>query len=68
MFPGSRQPFENDSLSVMAGLRPGHPRLSCFGAVKAWMPRHKAGHDEPNGDLQFHWTLFRPDSEAGDAV
>jgi hypothetical protein len=29
---------ESDSLSVMAGLRPGHPRLSCFSAVKTWMP------------------------------
>jgi hypothetical protein len=44
---------------VMAGLRPGHPRLSCFSAAKTWMPgtgpdmtnwfrdgRDKPGHDE----------------------
>jgi hypothetical protein len=43
MFPGSRQPFENDSLSVMAGLRPGHPRLSCVIAVKTWMPGTRPG-------------------------
>jgi hypothetical protein len=23
---------------VMAGLRPGHPRLSCPGSAKTWMP------------------------------
>jgi hypothetical protein len=26
------------SRSVMAGLRPGHPRLSCLTTVKTWMP------------------------------
>jgi hypothetical protein len=40
---------------VMAGLRPGHPRLSCLSVVKTWMPgtgpgmtngRDKSGHDE----------------------
>jgi hypothetical protein len=50
MFPGSRQQIENDSLSVMAGLRPGHPRLSCFSAFKTWMPGNEAGHDELNGE------------------
>jgi hypothetical protein len=34
---------QNESLRVMAGLRPGHPRLKCSKAVDA---RHKAGHDE----------------------
>jgi hypothetical protein len=32
------QALENDSFSVMAGLRPGHPRLSCLNAAKTWMP------------------------------
>jgi hypothetical protein len=26
------------NLLVMAGLRPGHPRLSCLSAAKTWMP------------------------------
>src|SRR5258705_6868820 len=33
---GLFQAPENDS--VMAGLRPGHPRLSCLDAPKTWMP------------------------------
>src|SRR5712671_569360 len=28
---------------VMAGLRPGHPRLSCCHAVKTWMPGTSPG-------------------------
>src|ERR1700692_416754 len=28
---------------VMAGLRPGHPRLCCLNAVKTWMPGTRAG-------------------------
>jgi hypothetical protein len=28
---------------VMAGLRPGHPRLSCLGAAKTWMPGTRPG-------------------------
>jgi hypothetical protein len=28
---------------VMAGLRPGHPRLSCLTAVKTWMPGTRPG-------------------------
>src|SRR6185437_739253 len=31
---------------VMAGLRPGHPRLSCLSEAKTWMPGTKPGHDE----------------------
>jgi hypothetical protein len=30
--------------------------------------RHKAGHDEPNGEAQFDWTLFRPDSQDDGSV
>jgi hypothetical protein len=30
----------------MAGLRPGHPRLSCLKCCKDVDARHKAGHDE----------------------
>src|SRR5882757_9756982 len=26
------------SIAVMAGLRPGHPRLSCLSTAKTWMP------------------------------
>jgi hypothetical protein len=33
-------------ISVMAGLCPGHPRLSYLDAAKTWMPGTKAGHDE----------------------
>src|SRR5258705_8266794 len=33
--------------SVMAGLRPGHPRLACWCDHKDVDARHKAGHDEP---------------------
>jgi hypothetical protein len=39
------RPLENDSVFVMAGLRPGHPRLSCLGPQDV-DARHKAGHDE----------------------
>jgi hypothetical protein len=28
---------------VMAGLRPGHPRLSCLSSVKTWMPGTSPG-------------------------
>jgi hypothetical protein len=35
--------LRGDSLSVMAGLRPGHPRLSCFSAFKTWMPGTRPG-------------------------
>ena len=34
---------------VMAGLRPGHPRLSSPKCRQDVDARHKAGHDEPNG-------------------
>jgi hypothetical protein len=27
----------------MAGLRPGHPRLSCLDAAKTWMPGKSPG-------------------------
>ena len=30
----------------MAGLRPDHPRLSCLGEGKTWMPGTKPRHDE----------------------
>jgi hypothetical protein len=33
----------------MAGLRPGHPRLSSPKCRQDVDARHKAGHDEPNG-------------------
>jgi len=36
-------PLENDSLFVMAGLRPGHPRLSCSSEAKTWMPGTRPG-------------------------
>src|SRR5258708_37667122 len=36
------------TISVMAGLRPGHPRLSCIDSARTWMPGTKAGHDEPD--------------------
>jgi hypothetical protein len=29
--------------SVMAGLRPGHPRLSCLSSAKTWMPGTSPG-------------------------
>jgi hypothetical protein len=58
MFPGSRQPFENDSLSVMAGLRPGHPRLSCFGAVKTWMPGTRPGMTSQTANPNFVGRFF----------
>jgi hypothetical protein len=43
IFSGCFQALENDSLSVMAGLRPGHPRLSCLDAAKTWMPGRRPG-------------------------
>jgi hypothetical protein len=45
-FSGSSQPLGYHSLFVMAGLRPGHPRLSCFRATKDVDARDKPGHDE----------------------
>src|ERR1700722_4140850 len=42
-------------LAVMAGLRPGHPRLSYLAVVKDVDARHKAGHDEMNGEA---WLLI----------
>jgi hypothetical protein len=30
-------------VSVMAGLRPGHPRLSCLSEDKTWMPGTRPG-------------------------
>jgi hypothetical protein len=34
---------EGAHLSVMAGLRPGHPRLPFFTAAKTWMPGTRPG-------------------------
>ena len=38
---------------VMAGLRPGHPRLSYLECCEDVDARHKAGHDEPNGKARI---------------
>ncbi|HVD84988.1 MAG TPA: hypothetical protein VNC42_12260 [Bradyrhizobium sp.] len=38
--------FNADSFSVMAGLRPGHPRLFLTKWCQDVDARHKAGHDE----------------------
>jgi hypothetical protein len=35
--------------TVMAGLRPGHPRLSRFNCRQDVDARHKAGHDDKGG-------------------
>src|SRR6266567_2620661 len=51
---GFLSPYWRSLVFVMAGLRPGHPRLSCLNAAKTWMPGtrlHKAGHDELHGLL-----------------
>jgi hypothetical protein len=37
-FSGPFQLLEPDSLFVMAGHRPGHPRLSWPNEAKTWMP------------------------------
>jgi hypothetical protein len=58
MFTGSRQQIENDSLSVMAGLRPGHPRLSCFSAFKTWMPGTRPGMTNQMARLNFIGRFF----------
>src|SRR5229473_4002995 len=50
---------------VMAGLRPGHPRLSSS-TLKTWMPstrQHKGGHDEKS---YFHSPSFRGASRASE--
>jgi hypothetical protein len=40
----------------MAGLCPGHPRFSSS-ALEDVDARHKAGHDEPNGEAVFNVVL-----------
>src|SRR6185437_213075 len=57
-FSGAFQPLENDSLFVMAGLRPGHPRLSCLSEAKTWMPGTKPGHDELRQKAHFIGCFF----------
>jgi hypothetical protein len=42
---------------VMAGLRPGHLRLSSSKCPQDVDARHKAGHDEPNGKARMHRFL-----------
>jgi hypothetical protein len=49
----------NHSNSVMAGLRPGHPRLSCSREAKTWMPGTRAGMTN-----FLDWLLFETDSAA----
>src|SRR5439155_5374153 len=44
--------------SVMAGLRPGHPRPSCLKCYKDVDARHKAGHDELCHKAPFHQLQF----------
>src|SRR6266436_565746 len=41
----------------MAGLRPGHPRLSCCHAVKTWMSGTSPGM------TRFYWLHFESDSQ-----
>jgi hypothetical protein len=41
----------------MAGLHPGHPRLSSPKCRQDVDARHKAGHDEPNGKTQMRRFL-----------
>src|SRR5436305_14939191 len=47
---GAEAPFS--FRSVMAGLRPGHPRLSCFSALKTWMPGTSPGMTKPAPSLR----------------
>lgn len=55
-------PSAHYELSVMAGLRPGHPRLACEAQFQTWMPAQ--GHDEPNGKASPDCFLVGP----GEAV
>jgi hypothetical protein len=53
--------LEKDSLSRHGRARPGHPRLSCLGVAKTWMPGTRpgmtnfafAGDDTGNADFNF---------------
>jgi len=47
----------------MAGLRPGHPRLSCSSEAKTWMPGTGPGMTSSASARHFHWLLFKSDSE-----
>src|SRR5258707_7329749 len=58
-----RDVSNHDPLSVMAGLRPGHPGLSCSIEAKTWMPGTKAGHDELCLRAPFRWLLFESGSQ-----
>jgi predicted MFS family arabinose efflux permease len=40
---GGRAGAVQSRLSVMAGLRPGHPRLPCLRTAKTWMPGTRPG-------------------------
>jgi hypothetical protein len=55
--------LENDSLSVMAGLRPGHPRLSCFSAVKTWMPGTRPRMTDQTARPNFIGRFFSQDDD-----
>src|SRR5712691_12605126 len=61
----------------MAGLRPGHPRLSCASEGKAWIPGFAdkftlsaqarlsgLGHDELHYVAPFHWLQCESDSRS----
>src|SRR6266851_6708060 len=47
----------------MAGLRPGHPRLSCLNAVKTWMPGIRPGMTSFAIKPLFRWLHFESDSQ-----
>jgi hypothetical protein len=48
-----RSVSNHDPLSVMAGLRPGHPRLSCSIEAKTWMPGTRPGMTNSASERRF---------------